>query len=312
MKNALLLAFVGFAVFAKAADSPEVLFVANLGKGQINRFDPISGASFGAFGAGIISYPMGVAHDANGIVYVSDNIGTTSVIRKFNGFTGNYLGQLGPTRSDILGGLHIGPDGYLYGSVTINSIGSSGGIIKVDRNTGTTLYLALTGSVNPTDVCYGVSQIFVSAQNGTYGVNPVNFTQGTFNSTLAGTTFLNFDQNRANWFAGGVGGQWNLGTQRGTVHNFAGASLGASSGVSIGDLTNGHDLMYASVKDGSGNWFVQRYDVLNKQFLGTFGALGAGNSYGAMTCYTAPEPASLFALGCGAALIAIRRRKNSK
>lgn len=311
MKRSLLFVLAGIAVIAQAADSPEVLFVANLGLGQINRFDPISGASFGAFGAGIISYPMGVANDANGIVYVSDNMATGTVIRKFNGFTGNYLGQLGPTRSDVIAGLHIGPDGYLYGATTPNSIGASGGIIKVDRNTGATQYLALAGSVNPTDVCYGVSQIFVNAQNGTYAVNPATFTQGALYSTLTGTTFLNFDQNRSNWFAGGRGAQWGIGTERFSLYNFAGAAIGASNGVSIGDLTNGHDLMYASVKDGSGNWFVQRYDPLNKTFLGTFGALGAGNYYGAMACYTAPEPASWFALGCGAALVAIRRRRKS-
>ena len=203
MKNALLFMCAGFAAFAQAADSPEVLFVANTGKSQINRFDPISGASFGSFGAGIISYPMGIANDANGIVYVSDSTPNGSVIRKFNGFTGNYLGQLGATRSDLIGGLHIGPDGYLYGSVTADIIGASGGLMKMDRNTGASQYLALPGSVNPTDVCYGLVLIYVLTQNGTFGVNPATFTQTAYLSTLAGTTFLNFDQNRAGWFAGG-------------------------------------------------------------------------------------------------------------
>lgn len=310
MKKVLMLAVFAAAAFSQAADSPEVLFATNVISGSINRFDPITGASFGSFGGGILTSPMGIAVDGFAKVYVSDIVGSFSVIRVFNGFTGNYLGQLGASRTDIIGGLTIGPDGYLYGSTTPNSFGAAGGLIKVDRNTGVTNYLAIAGSVNPTDVAYGVSSIYVNAVNKSYQINPGSFTVTNSFATLVDTTFLHFDQNRAGWMQGGRGPQWGVGVARPSIYDSIGGAIALSGGVSVSDMANGHTLMYAGIRTGAGNSLIQRYDPTNKLFIGTFGAQ-TGDAYGALACYNAPEPGSFIALGAGAAVLAIRRRRRA-
>lgn len=307
MKKALILAILGVAGVA-GAESTEVLFVANMSTKAIQRFDPMTGANFGQFGAGILVQPFGMAVDSAGTVYVSDYIGSGSVIRKFNGFTGNYLGQLGALRTDVIGGLTIGPDGFLYGSTTLNSLGASGGILKVNRASGASQHVALPTSVNPTDVAFGLFSIFVNAQNATYSIDPNSLTATSSFTTLTGTTFLNFFNDRSGWFQGGVGAQWGLGTPRSFINNSSGQNIGFASGVGIGDMANGHDLMYASVLGASGDGFIQRYDPINQQFLGTFGAQ-ANYVYGAMACYTAPEPMTMIAMGMGVAFLSRRRRK---
>ncbi len=292
------------------AESPELLFV--IDGGMVKRFDPISGTYFGSFGGLQLTFPLGIEVSAKGIVFVSDYLGgNRTAVRMFNGFTGNYLGQLGATTANkLITGLTLGPDGFLYGAYTSDASGS-GGLAKIDLTTGGQTFTAAPGANFPTDVAYGLSAIFL--QDGT---KYHNFSQaGAYNATFpnsgptTGSEWLCFRQDRSGWFQGASNPVYGVVTAISNgIYGSSTTKLVTTSLSSISDMDLGHSNYYVSGLNAAGTaGLLQTIDLANNTPLGTFGA-GNLTSPGAMAVWTAPEPTSLLALG-GAALVLARRRR---
>jgi len=329
LKTFVVLVAAGLAVAAFAQyTSPELLFVTDYGgttplgatvPAQIERYDPYTGAYLGAFGAGYVSDPTGIAIQGSE-AYVTDpfSYGGTYFTRidKFNFSTGAYDGSIMDSSAYNLFGLSdygsnllacdygdpsVGNDGVY----TFNSAGSQTGFWALPAGSeaesiaadGSHSYIATAGGP-------GLMSYNLDANGLTTGLN---FTAGAGNVYFGAAAFAA----KGSAYAAGLNS-----SAVGVIDEFS------TSGVLLSEYTNGSQG-FDSLAFGH-NGIMYAFDALNDQILrfdGTvplnFGPLGSfalnDTADGRrMAVYAAPEPVSMLTLGLGIAGLALRKRRRSR
>lgn len=288
--------------------SYELILVSDQGSDTVRRFDPYSGASFGAFGAGYLVDPKGVAVDrTSGEAVVLDGPNgrrlsywdySTGVFKRavYVPQGASFLNQNRDSTINLTYANRISRHEF-SGGLMQSYAAEPGNSISHGMLQGDGLFYVAHRS--------GESQTSYRWHNATTGAVVGQF--GWFaDRTVAGPGNLSFnvfkfpDQNRLQF-------------ERDTLSNgpvdFASLPLegyNAVSSVAIGHWPIG----YATIRSTGGAWEIRRFDVQGIITLSPF-AVGALTDPTGMAIVVAPEPASLAALGIGLMALA-RRRKRAK
>ncbi len=294
---AILLAFAPFACHA----SFELLMVLDGTTKSVHRFDPVSGAYFGAFGAGWLNNPQCLVADKNtNTVWVYDDGGLNPDIcfgfdyntgaRKFSFQVGGLLSAPVQMTQLANGNLIFAGNGFMNGYTTAG---------------------ILVGSGSPISGMGGVTQ----------GADGQIYVQDTVNKTLAriSTNFSLLGASSATVFTNegqaiAVANDIYVATRGSTVFRnsttFSGwVQINASNFSQTRGLSRGHeDVVYISGLDTAGTaGLVQAWDTRASRFGPIFGTSVLKNPLGS-AIVIAPEPSSMALLGLGMLLLARRRR----
>lgn len=285
---------------AVCADSYELLMVADQGTRSVHRFDPVSGAYFGAFGAGRLTGALDVAASKSlGQALVHEGDGR---IIRFNYSTGLYLGQ------------------WQAPTDTVAFVGTQSGDFLAVQPGRVTRYNAFGNVLMQFNMPAGVTArgADISA-NGGAGVLVVGATDGTTHFFDNGSGAL---LSSRFWFLERVAFSSNRGVNIWDAFLESDLTIGTSitySNYAIRTAVT-PDINQPSWGHGSWTYFAGRdtnnlargvvgiYDWDTGLIRGSFGQNVLVNPRGTATVI-APEPASLLALGAGLALIARRRRR---
>lgn len=296
MKSTIFCAALLTLVTARAQASYELLLVADLSTDSIHRFDPVTGAYFGSFGAGMMGDPAHIAVDrSQGIAYVTNyQLGT---VQKWNYSSGTLLAEWGVAQP---WGITMRHDGNLL-------VGTSTGA-RVYTPTGQWLSTLASGAA-----AYGV------------GFDGSNYFVGLSGSVrkyaTTGTLVESVTTGSAHWygmtFRNGVayGGGYGLNGQYG---RFDTASMTGYATQPVGTLASGFHIEGFALSHGMTMYMLGRnpsnaaQGLITRWHLGVNGSLSTFGSNviqspTGMAIVLAPEPTSLLALGAG--LLLVRRRK---
>ncbi|MBL8059349.1 MAG: PEP-CTERM sorting domain-containing protein [Chthonomonas sp.] len=296
---------------------------------RIVRYDPENRVQLGSFGAGELGTYSGaqIAADPtnHGVVAALNGDGT---IRRFNAFTGRYLGALsvgvnpfygnGPMRFEVLNNGNFLIAGYV-----------GGGLEQVSR-----IYSGTTGAqladMSPFGGAYWALDSVQGSDGNIYTLNRItNAGTSTFytfcytsSGTYLGATGLGTSSDASRFRAIGRSGNRILITgnvQYAAVTHANGPFQAAtpvgwsswSSAGMTGDIVWSHSRNYLhEVYNNSGSYVnrVNYYDPgINYMGQGAID-LPYTTSLGSMTIITAPEPGTMAALAAGVGLL-IRKRK---
>lgn len=282
------------------ADSYELLMVADQGTKSVHRFDPVSGAYFGAFGAGRLTGALDVAANKSlGQALVHEGNGR---IIRFNYSTGLYLGQ------------------WQAPTDTVAFVGTQSGEFLAVRPNGITRYTAFGNVLQQFTMPAGVSARGADvAANGGAGTLVVGATDGTtrfFDNGTGAILSSQYWQLERVAFSGNRGlNVW--GSFLESDVNY-GTSITYSTYAARTSVTP--DINQPSWGHGSWTYFAGRdannlargvvgiYDWDTGIIRGSFGQNVLVQPRGTSTVI-APEPASLLALAGGLMLL-VRRRRN--
>lgn len=293
----------------------------------IRRFDPVSGAYLGAFGAGYLRDPSQMIY-RNGELYVLDSVGPLVAqgrIHRFNPSTGAILGTIALPSGWGKAGGNSGFSILANGNFLVSD-GVTGSASFLNEYTPTGAYLANRFWGGATGAAY-FGMAYSEAYRRIYAVN-------------AGTNSIDvFDYNSSGAFntpvqsflvAGGpiqmnIFGGYVYYTAQSTydyVHRFpilGNGNLGTVETLDPSIATYlrtrgagvGHSpYAYTMQQNGTtSKWSFQRFNHVTKDPLGTFGEGIVLNPRGNPEIIAAPEPATLVALGAG--MLALRRRRKS-
>ncbi len=299
---------------------------------RIVRYDPENRIQLGSFGAGELGTYTGaqIAADPtnHGVVAALNGDGT---IRRFNAFTGRYLGALsvgvnpfygnGPMRFEVLNNGNFLIAGYI-----------GGGTEQVSR-----IYSGTTGAqlvdMSPFGAAYWALDSVQGSDGNIYTLNRINnagtYSFYTFCYTSSGgylgANGLGSSSDASRFRAIGRSGNRIL-----ITGNFQYAAVSHANGVFqtltyvswstwsnpgvTGDIVWAHSRNHLhEVRDNGGGSFTNRvnhYDPMTN-YMGQ-GAIDLPytTSLGSMTIITAPEPGTMAALGLG--LVALLRRRRTK
>lgn len=284
---------------ASYADSYELLMVADQGTRSVHRFDPVSGAYFGAFGTGRLTGALDVAASKSlGQALVHEGGGR---IIRFNYSTGLYLGQ------------------WQAPADTVAFVGTQSGEFLAIRPEGITRYNAFGNVLMQFNMPSGITArgADISA-NGGAGTLVVGATDGTTHFFDNGSGAL---LDSRFWYLERVAFSSNRGVNLFGSYIESDLTFGTSITYSTYALRTPvtPDINQPSWGHGSWTYFAGRdannlargvvgiYDWGTGLIRGSFGQNVLVSPRGTATVI-APEPASLLALGAGIALLARRRR----
>lgn len=299
---------------------------------RIVRYDPENRIQLGSFGAGELGTYSGaqIAADPtnHGVVAALNGDGT---IRRFNAFTGRYLGALsvgvnpfysnGPMRFEVLNNGNFLIAGYI-----------GGGTEQVSR-----IYSGITGAqlvdMSPFGAAYWALDSVQGSDGNIYTLNRISnsgtHTFYTFSYTSSGgylgATSLGSSSDASRFRVIGRSGNRILisgNTQYAAVTHANGVFQTATAvdwsswsnlGVS-GDIVWAHSRNYLhEVRDNNDGSFTNRvnyYDPVTNYMGQVNIALPYTTSLGSMTIITAPEPGTMAAFGLG--LVALLRWRRTK
>lgn len=294
-----------FAVAPLSMASYELMLVVDQSKDSISRFDALTGASLGTFGALQLEDPQSIALiKGTSECLVFDN--ATDRVNRFNYSTGEYLSSfalpIAPAPSQIIEPL---PDGTFlsWGYLTsqLYRITATGGLLNSYSAPAGGSFVSAAG-VGPSGEIYaawvGTNKIHRYGINGaTQGVSAVGgpFADGTQMNTNSAFGYFTQSSNTIYKFLPG-----NPATGIEAVTFAAGTSL---FGVAMGH----GDLTYACGKDaaGAGVWVL---NGATKTQVGKFTPAGITTPVH-MAIVVAPEPTTMLALCAGIAALLRRKRR---
>ncbi len=285
--------------------SLEMLMMVDPTAKVIRRYDPITGVSLGSFGAGVLVNPTDIAVVNHDTVFVSDNYDTAgaySTIYKMNPHTGEVLGQMFNINIYNAQAIAVSNNGNLY----TFDYGSQVNVGKFN-----TLKLAYTGSTFNHLGVAAVAQDLLSTGGETflmsYGTSfgTASFAAGSFVAVATGSTIRAIEK---------AGNQYVTASATGAITVYQSTLTGATTlltaqtGLSSAfGLAMGHQMVYASGNDASGNRKVAILNPVTRTVVGSF-SVSNSLSTGKMAIILAPEPGSLAILGFGALTMLLRRR----
>lgn len=285
--------------------SLEMLMMVDPTAKVIRRYDPITGVSLGSFGAGVLVNPTDIAVLNHDTVFVSDNYDTTgfySTIYKMNPHTGEVLGQMYNPGIYNAQAIAASNNGILY---TLDSS------VSVNIGRFNMASLAYTGSTFNHLGGPGVAQDLLSTGGDTFlmshGTNfgTATFAAGSFVAVSTGSTIRAIEK---------AGNQYVTASATGAITVYQSTLSGAitlstaQTGLSSAfGLAMGHQMVYASGNDASGNRKVAILNPVTRTVVGSF-SVSNSLSTGKMAIILAPEPGSLAILGLGALTLLRRRR----
>lgn len=299
---------------------------------KISRYDPENKVSLGSFGEGELGAYSGAQIAADpvkrGEVAVMNGDGG---IRRFNAFTGRYLGAVhtgvnpwfgnGPLRLDVLTNGNYLVSGYANGTdqqVSRIYSGVNGSLLSSMNPFGNS-YWALDSVQGSDGNIYTLNRIsgggnssfytFVYSNNGSYlGANYLGDSSDFFRFTRlgrAGNRILVAGNDQNESVVHNIGFGQTVGSVGWTSWSFSGTTT-------TGELAWAHSRTYMHQIDDMGGGVYQHhlnfydpatnYANYNSYILPYSGALGS------MTIVTAPEPGTMVALAAGLGWL-IRRKK---
>lgn len=319
MKRTVLTLIIAAGMGTLAHASFDMMYVADAVSKSIHRIDPINGVSLGRFGAGFLSNPVSVSLGPNNEVWVLDQAGSNSRVRKFNGNTGDYLGGFSLYYS-------AGSDSKLR--VVGNNVFVTGGNAyatgflfnyQLNGNFNGSSYLSLTEAGN---LAQGVAVIGSSVYCSSF--------QTAFSRHLFYQTPVN-----GNWNGGFIGyaasvnsggNPGYLTAANGLLVHTAGVSqgfvfnpsllllqgFGISGFTTIKGLAGGHeDLVHIAGMTSTGFGVAKYYsgtnDFISPTVIGGTGITDPRD----IAVLIAPEPGTMIALGAGLAALLRKRRRAS-
>lgn len=300
-----------FAILAVVAVAPmsfasyELMLVVDQAKDSISRYDAVTGASLGTFGALQLEDPQSIALvKGTSECLVFDT--ATDRVNRFNYSTGQYLSSftlpIAPAPSQIIEPL---PDGTFlswgYSTTQLYRMSATGGLLNTYTAPASGGTVSAAG-VGPSGEVYaawtGTDKIHRYGINGTaQGVSAVSgpFASGAQMNTNSAYGYFTQSSNTLYKFVPG-----NPATGIETMTLAVGTNL---YGVAMGH----GDLVYACGNDASGVGIW----VLNggtKTQVGKFTPAGVTNPVH-MAIVVAPEPTTMLALGAGIAALLRRKRR---
>ena len=290
--------------------SLEMLMMVDPTAKVIRRYDPITGVSLGSFGAGVLVNPTDIAVLNHDTVFVSDNYDTASsfsTIYKMNPHTGEVLGQMFNFSIYNAQAIAASNNGTLY---TLDSTSTTfASTINVGRFNIASL--DFTGSTFNHPGESGFAQDLLSTGGDTflmsYGTNfgTASSAAGSFVAVTTGSTIRAIEK---------AGNQYVTASATGAITVYQSTLTGATTlltsqtGLSSAfGLAMGHQMVYASGNDASGNRKVAILNPVTRTVVGSF-SVSNSLSTGKMAIILAPEPGSLAILGFGALTLLRRRR----
>lgn len=296
--STITVAALAVVVSARSEASYELLLVADYGTDSVHRFDAVTGAYFGSFGAGMMADPAHIAVDkAQGVAYVTNyQLGT---VQKWNYSSGTLLGEWGAA---MPWGIAMRHDGNLL-------VGTGNGA-RVYAPSGQLLSQWASGSA-----AYGVgfdgSNYYVGLSGSVRKYSTAGIQVGSIATGLTHWYGMTFRDGVA--YGGGYG-------LNGQFGRFDTASMTGYAVQTVGPLAGSAHIEGYALSHGMTMYMVGRNAANTAQGLITRWHLGANASlstFGSnviqspagMAIVLAPEPATLLALGAG--LVVLRRRRKS-
>lgn len=287
----------------------------------IRRYDPISGASFGSFGQGLLNIPADVVANADGTAWVLEHVSNRYRLKLFNYSTGTLLRTLTEPTQLSFGfatnnsqlalfnqSFLVTEGGALGNNEVVSEFGPAGSFV---RAVGPTAPAPVIGAAVSSDGRF----LYRSSGNnidiiGTGSTTPVlgTVTQGSSVRHLAIRGDELFSVNHAGELTSYTISSTGLLAlnRRVTITGFL---PNTAHGLAIGHdrmiFVGGTDLANAN------NGRVVRVDARSFDVLGAFSTPGLTSGLRGMDMVVAPEPGTLLALGVGLAALIRRRRKSS-
>ncbi|MBN8691180.1 MAG: PEP-CTERM sorting domain-containing protein [Armatimonadetes bacterium] len=319
MKRTVLTLIIAAGMGTLAHASFDMMFVADGVTKSIHRIDPINGVSLGRFGAGFLSNPVSVSLGPNNEVWVLDQPGSNSRVRKFNGNTGDYLGGFSlyySTGSDsklrVVGNNVFVTSGNGFGSGYLFNY-------QLNGNLNGASYLSLTEAGNQTQgVAVIGSTVYCSSIQSAFSRHL--FYQTPVSSSWNGG-FIGYSNTVTSSANPGYLTAANgllvhtAGVTQGFVFNSSLAfiqSFGISGFTSIKGLAGGHeDLVHVAGMTSNGFGVAKYYsgtnDFISPTVIGGTGITDPRD----IAVLIAPEPGTMIALGAGLAALLRKRRRAS-
>jgi len=327
---ALALAGLSGAAFAQYT-SPELMLVTDFGgttpngatvPAQIERYDPYTGDYLGAFGAGYVTDPYGIAvvgtdaYVSNPFVYAGNYF---SRIDKFNFSTGAYDGSIFSTGPYNISGLATYGSNLLatdYGDGSFNN----GGVYTYNSSGQQTGFYGLANGTVANSIATDSSHSYIATGGGA-GLLSYNLDA---NGLTTGLHFQNGNGIGKIYF--GVASLASANTVFTCGHATSGSSAtiidaySETTGGLIGEYSNTNDERLISLAFGHNGMLyaldettdqVQRFDATTAIAYGPLGSFAINDTADpiSLAVYAAPEPVSMFGLGLGIAGLLVRRRR---
>lgn len=314
MRTLALISILCLAPLSRA--SYELVLVPDQGSAsvsaRVHRFDGITGAYLGSFGAGRLSTPNGIAVDADrGIAYVVDaSVGLT----RWNYSTGEYMGIATTSTAFGYPDVSIASDGNVYGL-----LGAS--VYRFDPATNAVTSVSVSGASTLASMAILSPTEAIAAD---YNLNKYfrfNPRTGAILSTVTGTILADNSYSQGAFFRSSSGspyavraaynsatGDMYVDSFNSTYTTVTTLNLSSTNVKSASGVAAAHYGFYATgqLKSNTAVGTVSYFNENRREGL-TFGSGQIIKPYG-LACVNAPEPSTWAALGLGA-LVLMRRRK---